>query len=144
MFPLEGRSLSIFVVTLVFLILSFISVALRCFVRLRLVRAFGWDDSLMVLAMALNILFALCGMIGARWGLGRRMVDFAHSPDPEHELETALFVCVYLLINGYPVWPTDALLTPRTVVVARPDKLCDHMRGCQNIHRFGTPPPYSH
>jgi cation-transporting ATPase 13A1 len=51
MFPLEGRSLSIFVVTLVFLILSFISVALRCFVRLRLVRAFGWDDSLMVLAM---------------------------------------------------------------------------------------------
>ncbi|EAA63717.1 hypothetical protein AN3146.2 [Aspergillus nidulans FGSC A4] len=91
MFPLEGRSLSIFVVTLVFLLLSFISVALRCFVRLRLVRAFGWDDSLMVLAMALNILFALCGMIGARWGLGHRMVDFARSPDPERELETALF-----------------------------------------------------
>ncbi|KAL4980791.1 hypothetical protein BDW66DRAFT_156502 [Aspergillus desertorum] len=91
MFPLEGRSLSIFVVTLVFLILSFISVALRCFVRLRLVRAFGWDDSLMVLAMTFNILFALCGMIGARYGLGRKMVDFYNAPDPANELETALF-----------------------------------------------------
>ncbi|KAL6240001.1 hypothetical protein BDW75DRAFT_226706 [Aspergillus navahoensis] len=91
MFPLEGRSLSIFVVTLVFLILSFISVSLRCFVRLRLVKAFGWDDSLMVFAMALNILFALCGIIGARHGLGRKMVDFTNVPDPKNELETALF-----------------------------------------------------
>lgn len=48
---LNGRSLQIFVVTLVFLIISFISVCLRCFVRLRLVRAFGWDDGLMVFAM---------------------------------------------------------------------------------------------
>ncbi|KAL4809962.1 hypothetical protein BDV18DRAFT_150402 [Aspergillus unguis] len=91
MFPLEGRSLSIFVVTLVFLILSFISVVLRCFVRLRLVRAFGWDDALMVFGMCLNILFALCGMIGARYGLGRRMADFKELPDFTHELETALF-----------------------------------------------------
>ncbi|KAL4931049.1 putative integral membrane protein [Aspergillus undulatus] len=91
MFPLEGRSLSIFVVTLVFLILSFFAVTLRCFVRLKLVRAFGWDDGLMVLAMALNILFALCGMIGARYGLGRRMVDFATLPDGTTEFETALF-----------------------------------------------------
>ncbi|KAL4921988.1 hypothetical protein BDW62DRAFT_208146 [Aspergillus aurantiobrunneus] len=87
MFPLEGRSLSIFAVTLVFLIISFVSVALRCFVRLSLVRAFGWDDALMVLAMALNILFALCGVIGARYGLGRKMADFS----TKTELETALF-----------------------------------------------------
>ncbi|KAL2861150.1 putative integral membrane protein [Aspergillus lucknowensis] len=91
MFELEGRSLSIFVVTLVFLILSFISVALRCFVRLRLVKAFGWDDSLMVFAMALNILFALCGLIGARHGLGRKMEDFYQKPDYSSEIETALF-----------------------------------------------------
>lgn len=51
MFPLEDRSLTIFIVTLVFLIVSFIAVALRCFVRLRLVKAFGWDDALMVFAM---------------------------------------------------------------------------------------------
>lgn len=51
MVEFKGRSEPIFVVTVVFLGLSFISVCLRCFVRLRLVRAFGWDDALMVLAM---------------------------------------------------------------------------------------------
>lgn len=51
MLPLEGRSLSIFVVTTIFLGLSFIAVCLRCFVRIKLVKAFGWDDGLMVLAM---------------------------------------------------------------------------------------------
>lgn len=51
MLPLEGRSKSIFIVTTVFLGISFIAVCLRCFVRLRLVKAFGWDDALMVFAM---------------------------------------------------------------------------------------------
>ncbi|KAL4783187.1 hypothetical protein BJX76DRAFT_348781 [Aspergillus varians] len=91
MFPLQGHSLSIFVVTLVFLIISFVAVALRCFVRLRLVRAFGWDDALMVFAMALNIQFALCGMIGARYGLGRKMKDFTTFPGSQTGFETALF-----------------------------------------------------
>ncbi|BCS27257.1 uncharacterized protein APUU_60305A [Aspergillus puulaauensis] len=75
---LKGRSVSIFVVTVVFLVLSFVAVALRCFARLRLVRAFGWDDSLMVLAMALNILFAICGMTGSFYGIGRKMEELIH------------------------------------------------------------------
>lgn len=54
MLPLEGRSQAIFIVTTVFLGLSFIAVCLRCFVRLRLVRAFGWDDGLMVFAMVIS------------------------------------------------------------------------------------------
>lgn len=54
MLPLEGRSQAIFVVTTVFLGLSFVAVCLRCFVRLRLVRAFGWDDGLMVSAMVIS------------------------------------------------------------------------------------------
>ncbi|EAU35850.1 cation-transporting ATPase 4 [Aspergillus terreus NIH2624] len=86
MAELEGRSLSIFVVTIVFLALSFISVCLRCFVRLRLVRAFGWDDALMVFAMALNILFALCGITGACYGLGHKLLELT-----EHEKKTAMF-----------------------------------------------------
>lgn len=49
--PLEGRSKSIFIVTTIFLGVSFIAVCLRCFVRLKLVKAFGWDDALMVFAM---------------------------------------------------------------------------------------------
>lgn len=48
---LGGASTTIFVVTLVLFVISFISVCLRCFVRLRLVRAFGYDDGLMILAL---------------------------------------------------------------------------------------------
>ncbi|KOS47218.1 hypothetical protein ACN38_g1876 [Penicillium nordicum] len=51
MLPLEGRSQTIFIVTTVFLGISFIAVCLRCFVRLRIVKAFGWDDSFMICAM---------------------------------------------------------------------------------------------
>jgi hypothetical protein len=54
MLPLAGRSLSVFVVTAIFLGLSFIAVCLRCFVRIKLVKAFGWDDGLMVFAMVNN------------------------------------------------------------------------------------------
>lgn len=41
---------AITVVTAVFLSISLTTVLLRCFVRLHLVRAFGWDDTLMVIA----------------------------------------------------------------------------------------------
>lgn len=51
MLPLEGRSETIFIVTTIFLGISFIAVCLRCFVRIKIVRAFGWDDALMVFAM---------------------------------------------------------------------------------------------
>lgn len=45
----HGKAIS--TVTAVFLAISTVSVCLRCFVRLHLVRAFGWDDSMMLLAM---------------------------------------------------------------------------------------------
>lgn len=51
MLPLSGRSETIFIVTTIFLCISFIAVCLRCFVRIKIVRAFGWDDALMVFAM---------------------------------------------------------------------------------------------
>ncbi|KAF4213433.1 hypothetical protein CNMCM5878_010474 [Aspergillus fumigatiaffinis] len=72
--------------TLVFLCLSFIAVALRCFVRLRLVKAFGWDDGLMVLAMVFNIWFAICGLAGSIAGIGKRFDQF----DSVEDAHTAL------------------------------------------------------
>jgi len=51
MVEFAGRSESIFIVTIIFLVISLVAVCLRCFVRIRLVRAFGWDDGLMVAAM---------------------------------------------------------------------------------------------
>lgn len=50
---------SIIAVTGVFLAISFIAVSLRCYVRLRVVKAFGWDDGTMVLAMVCPSLSAL-------------------------------------------------------------------------------------
>ncbi|RAH60550.1 hypothetical protein BO85DRAFT_457374 [Aspergillus piperis CBS 112811] len=86
MIEFKGRSESIFIVTVVFLGISFIAVCLRCFVRLRLVRAFGWDDALMVFAMGLNILFALCGITGSLYGMGQKLEQLE-----DGYLETALF-----------------------------------------------------
>ncbi|KAL5360654.1 hypothetical protein BJX96DRAFT_165319 [Aspergillus floccosus] len=83
---LVGRSKSIFVVTFIFLLLSFTTVALRCYVRLRLVGRFGWDDTLMTLAMALNIWFATCGLAGSMAGIGRRLDEF----DRPQAIERAL------------------------------------------------------
>ncbi|KAL7653351.1 hypothetical protein ACMYSQ_012663 [Aspergillus niger] len=86
MIEFKGRSESIFIVTVVFLGISFIAVCLRCFVRLRLVRAFGWDDALMVFAMGLEILFALCGITGSLYGMGQKLEQLE-----DGYLETALF-----------------------------------------------------
>ncbi|GIJ88290.1 hypothetical protein Asppvi_007210 [Aspergillus pseudoviridinutans] len=83
---LHGRSLSLFIVTLVFLCISFTAVALRCFVRLRLVKAFGWDDGLMVLAMLFNIWFSICGLAGSVAGIGRRFDQF----DSKQDIQKAL------------------------------------------------------
>jgi hypothetical protein len=38
-----------------FLALSTIAVLLRCYVRLRIVKAFGWDDGFMILAMVCSL-----------------------------------------------------------------------------------------
>ncbi|KAJ5815859.1 hypothetical protein N7447_008092 [Penicillium robsamsonii] len=87
MLPLEGRSQSIFIVTTIFLGISFIAVCLRCLVRIRLVKAFGWDDTLMVCAMLMNILFALCGITGALYGIGQKLETLIE----RGTMETAMF-----------------------------------------------------
>jgi cation-transporting ATPase 13A1 len=58
MVQFKGRSLSIFTVTTIFFAFSFIAVCLRIYVRLRLVKAFKWDDGLMVMAVG-SITFAV-------------------------------------------------------------------------------------
>lgn len=49
--PLVGPSLAILVVSIVMMALSIVTVLLRIFVRIYIVRAFGWDDGLMVAAL---------------------------------------------------------------------------------------------
>lgn len=49
--PLVGPSLAILVVSIVMMALCIVTVLLRIFVRIYIVRAFGWDDGLMVAAL---------------------------------------------------------------------------------------------
>lgn len=58
----DGKSETILITTAFFVALSFIAVCLRCFVRLRITKAFGWDDRLMVFAMVSRIYIPIAGM----------------------------------------------------------------------------------
>ncbi|RMJ25340.1 integral membrane protein [Aspergillus sp. HF37] len=79
----EGAS--IIGVTAGFLALSLVAVCLRCYVRLRIVKAFGWDDGIMVGAMVLNVAFALCGIIGTTFGIGQKLSYFETNPTDFHK-----------------------------------------------------------
>ncbi|KAJ5906073.1 uncharacterized protein N7473_002989 [Penicillium subrubescens] len=74
--PLVDRSLAIFVVSVVMMIISIVTVSLRAFVRLYLVRGFGWDDALMIASLGLFVTLAACCMIGSTNGIGHAYTDF--------------------------------------------------------------------
>jgi hypothetical protein len=54
--PLEDLSMGIFVVSLVFLVLSVVTVGLRTYLRLH-EGVFGWDDGLMLSGLVIFSLF---------------------------------------------------------------------------------------
>ncbi|PWY73012.1 hypothetical protein BO70DRAFT_389302 [Aspergillus heteromorphus CBS 117.55] len=74
--PLTGHSLGIFICAAVLMGVCTVLVILRSFVRIFLVRAFGWDDALMIVALVLLIAMNTCWMIGAEHGVGHRNVEF--------------------------------------------------------------------
>jgi hypothetical protein len=93
--PLVDRSLAIFVVSVVMMIISIVTVSLRAFVRVYLVRGFGWDDALMIASLVciylrpetseryglndsqgLFVTLAACCMIGSTNGVGHAYTDF--------------------------------------------------------------------
>ncbi|KAE8383146.1 hypothetical protein BDV26DRAFT_252203 [Aspergillus bertholletiae] len=76
-----GRSLAIIMVPAVFGTLSVTTVCLRCFVRIKIVKQFGWDDHIMIIAAISNLGFALCGIIGGVYGIGRKLEYFEDRPD---------------------------------------------------------------
>ncbi|KAH8695577.1 hypothetical protein BGW36DRAFT_299318 [Talaromyces proteolyticus] len=74
-------SQAIIIVTAVFLALSLVTVSLRCFVRLRVVKSFGRDDALMVAAAISNIACAAFGIFGAVHGMGKSSGYLLLHPD---------------------------------------------------------------
>ncbi|OJJ73315.1 hypothetical protein ASPBRDRAFT_121131 [Aspergillus brasiliensis CBS 101740] len=84
--PLVGHSLAIFICAAVMMGVSIMAVALRTFVRVYTVRAFGWDDALMVIALALFIALDACWMVGCKRGIGHKNEEFTDT----HTMEQAL------------------------------------------------------
>ncbi|EPS33971.1 hypothetical protein POX_a01042 [Penicillium oxalicum] len=84
--PLEGKSLVTFIVSAVMLGCSVVAVALRIFVRCRLVKGFGWDDSFMVLALVIFTALNIVVMIGVRKGIGHLSSEFSR-PNGTLDLE---------------------------------------------------------
>ncbi|KAJ5862015.1 hypothetical protein N7455_006083 [Penicillium solitum] len=77
----NGGSNAIIITTAVFFVFSLVTVCLRCFVRLKVVKAFGSDDALMVAAAAFNTAFAICGIVGSIYGMGKTTEFLSHRPD---------------------------------------------------------------
>jgi hypothetical protein len=97
----NGGSNAIIITTAVFFVFSLVTVCLRCFVRLKVVKAFGSDDALMVAAavsiiekvpfkysiiklrrmQAFNTAFAICGIVGSIYGMGKTTEFLSHRPD---------------------------------------------------------------
>jgi hypothetical protein len=77
----NGGSNAIIIITAVFFVFSLVTVCLRCFVRLKIVKCFGPDDALMVAAAAFNMIFAICGIVGALYGMGKAPAFLRNRPD---------------------------------------------------------------
>ncbi|CAG8414264.1 unnamed protein product [Penicillium salamii] len=97
----NGGSNAIIITTTVFLGVSLVTVSLRCFTRLKIAKSFGSDDALMVTAavsnsekvplnysitklkyaQVFNIAFAICGIVGAVYGMGKVPAFLSHRPD---------------------------------------------------------------
>ncbi|KAL5001683.1 hypothetical protein BDV10DRAFT_148605 [Aspergillus recurvatus] len=69
------RSAAVCGVAAAFLSLSSVAVIMRCYVRLRIVKAFGWDDFVMIIAMLLYIMFCGCMIGGSLWGTGKHLSE---------------------------------------------------------------------
>ncbi|RAL09400.1 uncharacterized protein BO97DRAFT_351961 [Aspergillus homomorphus CBS 101889] len=93
----EDRSLAVRAVAVVFLVLATVTTALRCYVRFRIVKAFGWDDGFMVLALLFFGMFCGCMYEGGVWGTGKHLTQLTN-----HQRTTAMEYWFYCDI-GYAI-----------------------------------------
>ncbi|KAF2752105.1 hypothetical protein M011DRAFT_516460 [Sporormia fimetaria CBS 119925] len=73
----DNRGPELLAVDVAFLSTAVTANALRCYVRVRMVRAFGWDDWLMAVATASFILYCSFSIAGVHYGSGRHHEDLS-------------------------------------------------------------------
>ncbi|RAK84895.1 hypothetical protein BO79DRAFT_157344, partial [Aspergillus costaricaensis CBS 115574] len=89
------RSLEVRAVAAVFFALASVTTILRCYVRLAVVKAFGWDDGVMVLALLFYAMFSGCMIGGSLYGTGKHLTELTN-----HQRTTAMEYWFYCDI-GY-------------------------------------------
>ncbi|KAJ4357757.1 uncharacterized protein N0V89_002333 [Didymosphaeria variabile] len=72
--PVANRPETIWCTTMPFLILTWLAVGLRCWVRFRVMREPGWDDALVLLAALLNTAATIFVLLCIKYGLGRHFL----------------------------------------------------------------------
>lgn len=71
----DNRGPEVETVIISFLVLSWVTVLARCWVRIRMIKAFAWDDWLTVLTLQIFTIYCSFVLVGAHWGCGRHMHD---------------------------------------------------------------------
>ena len=74
----NGKKDEVLAIAILFFILTWISVGLRCFVRATIVRAFGWDDWTMLGSQILFTAYLACQLGGLVYGTGRHLRDLEY------------------------------------------------------------------
>lgn len=74
---MQANALRLFAVTITFLVLAWVTVSLRCLTRLKITKAFGLDDYLIVISLLVFTAFCSCQLAGIHYGIGRHNVDVA-------------------------------------------------------------------
>ncbi|OJJ37910.1 hypothetical protein ASPWEDRAFT_108934 [Aspergillus wentii DTO 134E9] len=69
------RNVAVRTTAAIFMPIASITVFLRCYVRLRIVKGFGWDDAAMVVAMLFYFMFGGCMIGGSLYGTGYVFAD---------------------------------------------------------------------
>ncbi|KAL5381739.1 hypothetical protein DPSP01_006926 [Paraphaeosphaeria sporulosa] len=82
---MQERGGQVAAVAILFLILTWVTVGLRCYVRISIVKAFGLDDKLMVLTLGFFTAYLGCQLGGAVHGTGARRVNLT-----DEQAQTAL------------------------------------------------------
>ena len=71
----DNRRPEVETVIISFLALSWVTVLARCWVRIRMIKAFAVDDWLTVLTLQLFTIYSAWVLVGTHWGCGRHVHD---------------------------------------------------------------------
>ena len=79
---MESKAHTILAVNVSFFVTTWIAVLLRVYVRVAVIKSFGFDDTLMLITLLLFTAYLICQLGGLAHGTGHHMVDL----DPHQAL----------------------------------------------------------